>query len=127
MKRVLFDAGVLIDFFRGQKQAVELVLEYQDVAVLSSITVAELFAGVRNDQETDDVEKYVESVQVAPVSTDIAKLAGLYRKKYGKSHGVGIVDAIVAATAATCVAELKTQNVKHYPMVKGLASAYSKR
>ena len=45
---------------------------------------------------------------------------------YGKAHGVGIADAIVAATATTEDAELKTLNVKHYPMLRNLEPAYRK-
>jgi len=43
-----------------------------------------------------------------------------------KSHGVGLADAILAATAEVENAELKTLNTKHYPMLKGLRPAYKK-
>ncbi|TFG89271.1 MAG: type II toxin-antitoxin system VapC family toxin, partial [Hyphomicrobiales bacterium] len=42
-----------------------------------------------------------------------------------KSHGVGLADAIIAATADSENAELKTLNVKHYPMFKGLTPPYT--
>jgi len=45
---------------------------------------------------------------------------------YGKSQGVGLADAILAATADAENAEFKTLNTKHYPMVKGLRHAYEK-
>jgi len=61
-----------------------------------------------------------------PVSAEIAKAGGLYRRNYGKSHGVGLADAILAATAEAENAELKTLNTKHYPMFKGLKPAYTK-
>mgnify|MGYP000852648065 CR=1 FL=1 len=50
----------------------------------------------------------------------------MYRRDYGKSHGVGLADAILAATAEAEKAELKTLNTKHYPMLKGLKPAYTK-
>ena len=50
----------------------------------------------------------------------------LYRRDYGKSHGVGLADAILAATTETENAELKTLNTKHYPMLKGLRPPYKK-
>ena len=43
-----------------------------------------------------------------------------------ESHAVGVADAILAATTELEGAELKTLNVKHDPMLKGLASAYTK-
>jgi predicted nucleic acid-binding protein len=47
------------------------------------------------------------------VTFEIAKTAGLYRRDYGKSHGVGLADAIIAATCESENAVLKTLNVKH--------------
>lgn len=38
----------------------------------------------------------------------------------------GLADAIVAATAVTEGAELKTLNVEHYPMLRGIRPAYRK-
>ena len=56
----------------------------------------------------------------------IAKAGGLYKRDYGKSHGVGLADAILVATAEAENAELKTLNTKHYPMLKDLRPAYNK-
>jgi predicted nucleic acid-binding protein len=51
---------------------------------------------------------------------------GLYRRDYGKSHGIGLADAIVAATADVENADLKTLHTRHYRMFKGLRPAYTK-
>jgi predicted nucleic acid-binding protein len=61
-----------------------------------------------------------------PVSNESAKVGGLYKRDFGKSHGVGLADAILAATDAAENAEFKTLNRKHYPMLKGLRPAYTK-
>jgi len=50
----------------------------------------------------------------------IAKIGGRYKRRDTKSHGMGRADAI------TEEATLKTLNVKHYPMFKGLMPAYKK-
>jgi predicted nucleic acid-binding protein len=63
---------------------------------------------------------------VVPLTVEIAIAGGLYERDFGKSHGVGLADAILAATAEAEKAELKTLNVKHYPMIKGLKPAYIK-
>ena len=56
----------------------------------------------------------------------LPKTGGLYKRDYGKSHDVGLADAVLAATAEAENAELKTLNTKHYPMFKGLKPAYTK-
>jgi predicted nucleic acid-binding protein len=123
---ILPDTDVLVDFFRGHSKAVSFVNAHSNRIILSSIVVAELYAGVRRDNEQVALDNFVSLFRVVPVSADIAKAGGLYKRDYGRSHGVGLADAIIAATAEGENAELKTLNLKHYPMLKGLRSAYTK-
>ncbi len=117
---------VLVDFFRGHSKAVTFVNTHSARIILSSIVVAELYAGVKGDAEQAALENFVSLFRVVPVSGEIAKAGGLYKRDYGRSHGVGLADAILAATAEAENAELKTLNTKHYPMLKGLRPAYKK-
>lgn len=123
---ILLDTDVLVDFFRGHSKAVAFVEAHSDRIILSSIVVAELYAGVKGDAEQAVLENFVSLFHVVPVSVEIAKAGGLYKRDYGKPHGVGLADSILAATAESENAELKTLNTKHYPMLKGLKPAYKK-
>jgi predicted nucleic acid-binding protein len=125
-RQILIDTDVLVDFFRGQKKAVAFINTYNARIVLSAIVVAELYAGVKDDAEQAALQNFVSLFQIVPVSAEIGKAGGLYKRDYGKSHGVGLADAILAATAEAENAELKTLNIKHYPMLKGLRPAYNK-
>ena len=123
---VLLDTDVLVDFLRGHNKAVTFINTHSDRIILSSIVVAELYAGAKGDKEQVALDNLISIFRVVPVSIDIAKIGGLYKRDYGKSHGVGLADAIIAATAEVENAELKTLNIKHYPMLKGLRAAYAK-
>ncbi len=123
---ILPDTDVLIDFLRGHSKGVAFVNAHHARIILSSIVVAELYAGVKGDAESATLQDFVSLFRVVPVSAEIAKAAGLYRRDYGPSHGVGLADAVLAATAQAENAELKTLNTKHYPMLKGLKPAYIK-
>ena len=125
-RSMLLDTDVLVDFFRGHSKAVAFVNTHSDRIILSSIVVAELYAGVKGDAEHAALDNFVSLFRVVPVSTEIAKAGGLYKRDYGKSHGVGLADAVLAATAEAENAELKTLNTKHYPMLKNLRPAYNK-
>ena len=94
--------------------------------IVSSIVVAELYAGVRGDDERAVLDNFVSLFRVVPVDTEIAKAGGLYKRDFGKSHGIGLADAILTATAEAGNAELKTLTTKHYPKLKGLRPAYKK-
>ena len=126
MKAILLDTDVLVDFLRGHSKAVAFVKAQSDRIILSSIVIAELYAGVKGNAEQVALEDFISLFHVVTVDTEIAKAGGIYKRDYAKSHGVGLADAILAATAEAENAELKNLNTKHYPMFKGLRSAYTK-
>jgi predicted nucleic acid-binding protein len=123
---ILADTNVLVDYLRGYPQAVSLVTEKTERIILSAITVAELYAGVRGQAELDVLDDLVWLHPVVPVTAETAKAAGLLRREYGKSHGLEIPDAVVAATVQAEGAEFWTLNVKHFPMFPDLKPAYRK-
>ena len=123
---ILLDTDILVDFLRGHSKATAFVNASSARIILSTIVVAELYAGVKGDAEQAVLENFVALFRIVPVNVNIAKAGGLYKRDYGKSHGVGLADAILAATAEAEKAELKTLNIKHYPMLKGIKPAYTK-
>ena len=128
-KPILVDTDVLIDFLRGREQAVSFINLESDRIILSSIVVAELYAGVRGgrgDTEQNTLERFLSMFRIVHVTAVIARLGGLYKRDYGRSHGVSLADAVVAATATLENAALKTLNVKHYPMFNAIQPAYRK-
>jgi predicted nucleic acid-binding protein len=126
-RAMLLDTDVLIDFLRGDEKAVSFVNANSSRIILSSVIVAELYAGVKGDAEQATLERFISLFRVIPVDSEIAKTGGLYKRDFSKSHGVGLADAILAATAESENAELVTLNTKHYPMIPGLLPAYRKQ
>ena len=122
----LLDTDVLVDFLRGHNKAVAFVNAYSNRIILSSIVIAELYAGIKGEDEQVALDKFVSLFRVIPVNTEIAKTGGLYKRQFNRSHGVGLADAIIAASVEAENAELKTLNIRHYPMMKGLVPAYKK-
>jgi len=122
----LTDTDILIDFLRGYQQAIDFINTNVSQIILSTIVIAELYAGVRGKQELTILNDFVSLFDVVPMNSEIAKIGGLYKRDFSKSHGVGLADAIIAATCHSKNAQLKTLNVKHYPMIKNLEPAYLK-
>jgi predicted nucleic acid-binding protein len=123
---ILLDTDVLVDFLRGRDKAVAFVKGHSDRIILSSIVVGELYAGAKGDDEIAILDEFVSLFRVIPVTGELGRKGGIYKRDYHKSHGVGLADAILAATADSESAELKTLNVKHYPMLRGLKPPYTK-
>ena len=123
---LLLDTDVIIDFLRGRAQAVNYINGLTSPFLISSITVAELYSGVREGDERTALDAFVAAFEVVPVSTEIAIKGGLFRRDWGKSHKVGLADALIAATAEVRVATLITLNVKHFPMLSSVQAPYIK-
>lgn len=47
---------------------------------------------------------------------EIGRWAGDYLRRYRKSHGIDLGDALIAASAVVNNSTLWTRNLKHYPM-----------
>ena len=126
-KPMLPDTDILVDFLRGHEKAVSLVRDNSSDIILSSMVVAELYAGVKGGSEEMILEKFVSLFRVVPVTLEIARAAGLLKRDYGDSHGIGLADAVIAATARAEKAELMTLNTRHYPMIRDIKPAYSRQ
>lgn len=129
LKPILLDTDVLIDFLRGHDQAISFVNAHSERIMVSSVTVAELYAGVRGGREDTEqtvLDDLLGLFKVVPVTEDIGRVGGLYKRDYGASHAIGLADAIIAATATLEDAAIETLNVRHYPMFAGLEPTYRK-
>ena len=93
---------------------------------MSTITVAELYVGARNNKEIEALDLLTNSFTITDVDKLIAIKGGEYKRFYGRSHGVGLADAIIAACADNIGAYLVTLNVKHYPMYDKTLIPYNK-
>ena len=125
-QRLLLDTDVVIDYSKGQPQAVAFFGTMTDRAVISAVTVAEMFAGVRDGKERDELNRFVAESLVIAVDARIAETGGLFLREYVKTHGVGFADAMIAATALIERTRLVTLNEKHFPMLPDLLVPYKK-
>jgi len=86
---ILLDTDIMVDFLRGHPKAVSLVKAHSDSIMLSSIVVAELYAGVKGDRELATLDDFAAFCYIVPVTQDIARTGGIYKRDYAKSHGGG--------------------------------------
>ncbi len=80
----------------------------------SAITRAELFAGRRTDEEV--VRRLLGPFRELPVDRRIAELGGRLRRE----TGVGLADALIAATALQHRLSVLTRNTRHFARVPRL-------
>jgi predicted nucleic acid-binding protein len=121
---LLLDTNVIIDHLRGRPNAVAFVRGLDAPVLTSVIVVAELYAGVRDVAERARLDEFLSAVTVLELSNPVAVQGGLFRRQFGKSHNVGLEDALIAASAQAEGATLVTLNVKHFPMLANVIVPY---
>ena len=120
----LIDTNILIDYLRGNAAAVRFLEGLKRPALISALTVAELYAGVRDEEERQRMEAFLRAFTVVPVTEALAQNGGLYRRDHGPTHGTDLVDGIIAATAKVNKARLVSLNRRHFPMLSRVLVPY---
>lgn len=121
---VLLDTSIIIDLLRGLPAAADFVSGLDEVPTCSEITRVEVLRGIRS-HERSSTETFFRSLHWAGVDESTARRAGEMGRTYRRSHiGLSTTDLIIAATALELELELKTLNIKHFPMFKNLRPPY---
>jgi predicted nucleic acid-binding protein len=123
----LLDTSVAIDHLRGTPPAVDLLsglVEAEESLLASEVVRFELLAGVR-EKEVEALEQFFSAISWVPVGEEVARAAATLAQRHRCSHsGIDDADYLIAATALLLEADLLTTNVRHFPMLAGLAPAY---
>ena len=121
MNSCLVDTDIIIDYLKGiEKSRLFLKrIEAKEIeAFYSAITVAELFAGVRDGNEEKAVINLLGLMKIVEINFEISRLAGRLRFQYEKKNGIEIPDAIISATSLCLKIPLVTRNVKHFKVIR---------
>ena len=103
---------------RGRSDIVDAALALETAGIptyCSPVSWAEIYAWIRQGEE-DLAEEFFRSRGEVVLDATSGRRAGEYLRRYRRSHGVQIADALVAAAAATSGLTLWTLNRRHYPM-----------
>lgn len=121
MDVMMVDTTILVDYFRGKEGAKKFLFE-QDELVISRVTVLELIHGVKTHAQLLKIKKQLREidVEVQEVTDKISNQTGSLFERHYHAHGLGIMDAFIAATAMILHETLATQNIKHFRFIKDL-------
>ena len=127
-RRLVLDTSVLIDHLRGRPaKATTLIpdaLARGHELWSSHVVRAELLAGMRPEEE-NATRALLGLIAWVDIDEALAEAAGALGRRFLRTHpGIEVADLIVAALVQQLGAELKTANVKHYPMFEGLRPPY---
>jgi hypothetical protein len=112
---MLIDTDVMVWCLRGNSKAVK-ALSSMGHRMISQITRMELVVGCRSKSEITLLRRFLaeENFHVSPLTHEIGIRADLWLEQKNLSHGVGVADSLIAATASTLGLPLLTGNAKHF-------------
>ncbi len=114
---VLLDSDVLIDVLRGHPPALTWFSELPFVPAVPGLVVMELIQAADNKIRMARARKLVAPFEVIwPTDEDCRRALEDFAALH-LSHGVGLLDALIAATAVGQRATLFTFNAKHYNQI----------
>ena len=119
MAKYLVDTSIFVDHLRGRVQATKLIDDTQGI-IISFVVFGELLQGINDKGELKKLEKLMNLYELDWGQGKIMKLAINLLKQYGLMQGIGLIDAILAATALTRKLTLITDNIKHFRIIEGL-------
>lgn len=119
---MIVDSTVLVDAIRGYSKAGSFLEFVDERLLLSRASEMELTRGARTKEDLKVIDKFVKQLDmgVVEISEEISKTAGEIFKDFWHSHGLGAMDAFIAATGLVLGERVATHNIKHFRFMKGL-------
>ena len=120
MAILVLDTDVLIDVQRGHAAALAWFAGLTEVPSVPGLVIMELIQGAQNAGQVRDAVRLTAPLPVVwPTAADCQRALADFTA-FHLSQGLGLLDALIGATAVGLSAELCTFNDKHYRAVPGL-------
>jgi predicted nucleic acid-binding protein len=118
---VIFDSDVLIWFLRGEPAAIELLDSTADRAI-SIVTLMEVQQGAKSKLEMRTTREFFRqrAFRILPLTESVGHIAAGLIEEHALSCGLGVQDALIAATARDVGETLATANVRHFRPIANL-------
>lgn len=119
---MLLDATNFVDLARNYSPAIKAFKKFLHGQSASIITKFEIMVGSRTKDELSQIEKRLDKLAITfiPLDSYICEVAETIIRNYYHAHGIGIQDALIAATAILNNEELATNNIKHFDFIPDL-------
>ena len=117
---IVIDTDVIIDFFSNISPGAEVVFELitQEKAVLTSVSVFELYAGIEGKKRLSQIETFIRDSIILPLDVIESAIAGkIYTQLKSKGHLIGTHDILIAGICLANDLPLYTKNVAHFSKI----------
>lgn len=120
---MILDSDVLIEILRNNPRTsrwVAVQASTGEALRCSPVSRAEIGAGLRSGEE-QVISALFAGLDVVTIDAATGELAGDRLRRYRRSHGLELADALIGASALQHAERLATFNRRHYPGIAMLA------
>jgi predicted nucleic acid-binding protein len=114
----LADTNIFIAIFNGDLYLKDLIISSRPA--VSTVVHLELIQGSKNKTEIKKIERLLSFFEAVHFDRSIALRSIELIRKYSKSHGLLLADAVIAATCLENNLKLITFNVRDFRFIKDL-------
>lgn len=117
----LMDSDVCIDLLREHPPALEWFAGLTEIPAIPGFCALELVVGAERTRDLKVVQKFLARFDIVwPSADDMQRAVSEYAPLH-LTHGLGGLDALIAATVVGHGATFLTFNIRHFRAVPGLA------
>lgn len=119
----VIDTDTVIDFFSNKVPGAHVVSELvsRGEAVLTSVSLFELYAGIEGKRRLGQIETLIQNLMILPLDIIEAALAGkIYTKLKSKGQLIGTHDILIAGICLANELPLYTKNIAHFSKIEHL-------
>ncbi len=117
------DADICIDLLRKKPDALAWFHALLEAPALSGFVAMELLAGSHSRKEYREVAEFLEDLSIVWASEAAMQEAMAVFLPFRLSHGMGVLDCLIAATAKEQGGTLFTFNGRHFRPLPGVIVA----
>lgn len=122
MKLVICDTNIFISSFKGFQHTIEELNKIGDENVLiSSISIMELYKGMRKKKEMMEMEKKIKFYNIVHFNEQVSLKSISLINKFSLSHNLQIPDAIIGAMSVVYGIPLFTYNLKDFSFIPNIS------
>ncbi len=119
MATLLLDSSVIFDALngkRGRAEYLQRLIAEGNLLGCCAVNFTEVYAGLR-DHEAARTERFMNSLELFPLTRDVAMFAGLLKREWAKKGmTLSFPDVTIAAVALFYGTPLLTDNRRDFPM-----------
>ena len=118
--RAYIDTDILIWHLRGDARAANFLQRLRDDGQfdlwIGAMQRVEVVFYLRGKEEEKEGQRFLSLFKTEPVDQEIVDSGAILYRRWHPSHGVGVNDALLAATVMKTGGQIYCLNTKHYPM-----------